>query len=147
MTSDHLGTGTQNEQELRAFGDFQAMTLGAWKQLMGVFWGTTITRHFDAALLNALKLFDSQGNAISSSVARSRCCSSDTPAIGSFTSSLDLPSVIKLPTPPVCGAFPCRGNPRPRSIPVAPAGLDYARRCAGTKTFLLGRTRCNALKR
>ena len=35
MTSDQLGTVPQNEQEMRAFGDFQAMTLEAWKQLMG----------------------------------------------------------------------------------------------------------------
>ena len=35
MTSDQLGTVPQNAKEMRAFGDFQAMTLEAWKQLMG----------------------------------------------------------------------------------------------------------------
>jgi hypothetical protein len=34
-TSDELGTVPQNEQEMRALGDFQAMTLAVWKQLMG----------------------------------------------------------------------------------------------------------------
>ena len=33
--SDQLGTIPQNEHEIRAFGDFHAMTLEAWKQLMG----------------------------------------------------------------------------------------------------------------
>ena len=67
--------------------------------------------------------------------------------IGSFTSSPNLPSVIKLSKGPRPRVISTLGVYRtPRRIRLERAGFCHAGPRAGNKRFFLRRTRCNALK-